>query len=103
VAAFSAFSKSDLDIYPAPHHADVVNEGVNRWFCAGCGTALAATYDYLPNQVYVPIGVIDQANDLIPAQHSHAESTLTWLHIDDDLPRSGQSGRDALNAAQKAD
>lgn len=97
VAAFSAFTAGDLDISPAPHHAAPVTNGVDRWFCADCGTSLAATYDYLPDQIYVPLGLLDQADALAPTHHSHAGSALPWLHINDDMPRSDGSGRDALN------
>ena len=100
VSAFCAFARGALDIHPAPHHAAPVSEGVERWFCAGCGSALAAVYDYLPDQVYVPIGIIDQADQITPSLHSHMQSALGWLHIDDDLPRSDSSGRDALNASR---
>ena len=55
-----------------------------------------ATYDYLPDQTYVPLGVLDQADTLAPQLHCHADSALPWLHIDDDLPRSAASGRDTL-------
>ena len=99
VAAFSAFAVGDLDISPAPHHADPVTAGVDRWFCASCGTAMAATYNYLADHVYVPIGVLDQADDFVPTQHSHASAAISWLHINDDLPRAENSGRDALNAS----
>ncbi|MFT6022199.1 MAG: hypothetical protein ACI9PY_000308 [Ascidiaceihabitans sp.] len=104
VAAFSAFAKGDIDISPAPQHAEPVSAGVDRWFCARCGTALAATYDYLPDQVYVPIGVIDQADDFAPTQHCHAGSAMSWLHIADDLPRATDSARASLNAScEKSD
>jgi hypothetical protein len=95
-AAHCAFTPADLNITPAPHHAAAVTKGVERWFCEHCGTALAATYDYLPDQVYVPLGVIDQINEISPQFHCHAESMLPWLEIDDDLPRSSDSGRDVL-------
>jgi hypothetical protein len=68
-------------------------------FCPKCGSPLAASYDYLPGQTYVPIGVLDQADQFAPEQHSHADSALPWLHITDDLPRFSASGRGRLNAA----
>ena len=99
VAPFCDFARGDLNIDPAPHHAEPVNDGVERWFCAGCGSSLAATYDYLPDQVYVPVGIIDQAEQTAPTLHAHAQSRLGWLHITDDLPRSASSGRDTLNTS----
>ena len=74
-------------------------KGVDRWFCADCGTQLAATYDYLPGQLYVPLGILDQADELVPEGHGHTDSALPWLHIKDDLPRDGASARDRLQGA----
>ena len=98
--AFAAFARISLNLMPEPQpvsHAP----GVKRWFCAACGSALAATFDYLPGQVYVPLGVLDQAADMPPSLHCHAGSALPWLHIDDDLPRADASGRNVLSTANR--
>lgn len=99
VAAFAAFDAGDVTITPDPGPVSA-NPGVERWFCRTCGSPMAARFDYLPGQVYVPIGVLDQAADLAPQQHSHAEACLPWLHIDDDLDRNMASGRKVLQAAR---
>ncbi len=70
--------------------------GVRRWTCETCGSPLAAAFDYLAGQVYVPLGIIDQADALAPVLHSHANSALPWLHIEDDLPRSPGTARTRL-------
>jgi len=77
--------------------------GVDRWTCRVCGSPLAARFDYLPGQIYVPLGVIDQA-DRFPAQsHCYYGSRLPWLHAGDDLPKEEGSNRAALSGARKAD
>jgi hypothetical protein len=73
--------------------------GVERWTCDRCGSPLAARFDYLPGQTYVPLGVLDQAGELAPSLHCHSDSRLPWLPIDDGLPRAEGSGRANLNAA----
>jgi len=57
---------------------------------------MLARFDYLPGQFYVPIGVLDNADDLSPDMHCHAGNALPWLHIADGLPRHLSSARDAL-------
>lgn len=94
--AFAAFASGSVALTPAHPPAKPVNPGVTRWFCPDCGSQLMATYDYLPDQTYVPLGVLDQADTLAPQLHCHADSALPWLHIEDDLPRSAASGRDTL-------
>ena len=96
VAAFAAFAPHEVAFTPSKGPRRSVTPGVNRWFCQDCGTQLAATYDYLPDQVYLPLGLLDQADTLQPEGHGHTDSALPWLHIDDDLPRDGASARDRL-------
>ncbi|WP_110590736.1 GFA family protein [Tritonibacter mobilis] len=101
LAAFAAFY-DDAIATPLPaQKATCVNPGVWRWNCTDCGSPLAARFDYLPGQTYIPLGILDQAQatELAPRLHSHADSALPWLHVADDLPRAGSSARDRLNAA----
>lgn len=99
VAAFAAFAPDDVTFTPTKGPRQSVTKGVDRWFCRECGTSLAATYDYLPDQVYIPLGIIDQVDTLAPQSHAQTASALAWLHISDDLPRDGASARDRLQDA----
>ncbi|MEL7090099.1 MAG: GFA family protein [Pseudomonadota bacterium] len=71
--------------------------GVRRWTCADCASPLAAAFDYLPDQIYVPLGLFDDLDRLQPQVHCHADAAPRWLHIDDTLPRHTGSARDMLN------
>ncbi len=97
---FAAFSVEAVRVEPllAPvSHA----KGVERRFCPACGSALTATYDYLPGQVYVPIGVLENAGDLHPVMHCYSEHMLEWVRLEDGLPRETGSGTDILNKAKR--
>ena len=96
VPAFAAFAEEQLTFTPSKGPRSSATEGVSRWFCRDCGTPLAATFDYLPGQVYVPLGILDQIATLAPESHCHSDSAPAWLHIADDLPRDSASGRDRL-------
>lgn len=96
VAAFAAFSEDALTVDPPLGPPVSHAPGVDRWFCQTCGSPLAATFAYLPGQIYVPLGLLDQADALPPELHSHADKCLPWLHIDDDLPRAAASARENL-------
>ena len=97
VAAFAAFAPDQVAFSPALGPGKSFSKGVDRWFCSECGTQLCAQYDYLPGQLYLPLGLLNQAAELPPTGHSHAASALPWLNIQDDLPRDTASGRDRLN------
>lgn len=96
---FAAFNKTNLQFQP-PLDAGVSHSpGVRRWFCQSCGTPLAATYDYLPGQTYVPVGLFDQVDTLVPESQSHTASRVCWVAIDDSIPQSEGSGRETLKVA----
>ena len=99
VGAFAAFDRDALAFDPPLEAPLVKTESVERWNCPHCGSPLAATFNYLPGQVYVPLGVLDQIDDVVPEVHCHADSCASWLRIDDTLPRYGHSGRTMLRRA----
>ncbi|MGH1577258.1 GFA family protein [Planktotalea sp.] len=96
--AFAAFEEGALTFTPALSAAISINSGVDRWNCPKCGSPLAARFDYLPDQIYIPLGLLDQADALPARLHCHAEKSLAWLHISDDLPRSVGTARAELNS-----
>lgn len=71
-------------------------EDIRRWTCDACGSPLAAEFSYLEGQVYVPVGILDNAESLKPSLHAHAEHELPWLHLADGLDRVTGSARDRL-------
>ena len=95
--AFAAFLVSDIRITPdVPTVAH--GSGAERRNCPECGSPLWATFPYLPDQAYVPVGVLDIAADLPPASQSHADAALPWVCVGEDIAASKGSGRDLLNS-----
>jgi len=101
VAAFAAFDETAVTLSPDDGTEVVANPGVRRTFCTSCGSPLTGRYDYLPGQVYIAIGILDQADDLAPQLHAHEAQRLTWLHIDDGLERFASSSRSRLGERVK--
>ena len=100
-APVAAFDETVVSFSPDEGRKVVANPGVVRTFCAACGSPLTGRYAYLPGQVYIAVGVLDQAGDLAPHLHAHASRRLTWLHIDDDLERFATTSRCKLADAAK--
>ena len=98
IAAFAAFDADKVTFSPSEGKPVTVVEGATRRFCEGCGTTMSGRYDYLPGQVYIPIGVFDDPKGFAPEVHAHASAAVPWLHIDDDLPRFDHSARTQLNS-----
>ncbi len=99
VAAFAAFDAAAVSFTPNEGRSVTANPGVKRSFCPSCGSPLAGHYDYLPGQVYLALGLLDQAAALAPQLHAHEQQRLPWLHIEDGLERFATSSRDRLNKA----
>ena len=99
VAAFVAFEESAVQVSPAWPASRSFAPGVTRWSCPDCGSPLAAAFDYLPGQLYIPLGLIDQADRLPPELHAHDVCRLPWLQIADDIPRVRGSSRAILHNA----
>ncbi len=71
--------------------------GVERWNCSACGSPIAARFDYLPGQIYVPLGIFDQPDLLPPDVVAFASNALDWITLPDDLAFHDASSRDTLN------
>jgi len=97
VAAFAAFDEGTVTFTPSDGQKITANPGVTRSFCPECGSALTGRFDYLPGQVYVPVGILDQADAFPPRLHAHEENCLSWLRIEDDLPRIEGTSRNRLS------
>ncbi|WP_153768282.1 GFA family protein [Labrenzia sp. CE80] len=96
VSAFAAFDASAVTISSAALQKVTANPGVTRTFCGSCGSPIAGSYDYLPGQTYISLGLLDQIDVLSPQMHAHADARPDWLCIKDDLPRFSSSSRDKL-------
>ncbi|WP_299929438.1 GFA family protein [uncultured Pelagimonas sp.] len=95
ISAFAAMSPNTVRFTPDLHWKSSV-AGVTRANCRDCGSPLAARFDYLPDQIYIPVGLFDHPDTLPPQHHSHFGSRLDWLHLTDDLPKSDASARVTL-------
>lgn len=92
---FAAFADADVTLFPdVAEHSFA--QGVHRRVCPECGSALTARFAYLPGQTYVPVGVFDDADILMPEVQCHAGSRLGWLPELDHIPSEAGSARDTL-------
>ena len=96
--AFAAFDSDAVTLSRTVEEREH-SEGVFRRHCPNCGSALTARFSYLPGQTYVPLGIFDNAEAFAPSLHCHADRALSWLHVQDDLPREIGTAQDRLNAA----
>ncbi len=96
--AFAAFPNDCVTTEPVVELREF-GEGVWRATCPNCGSPLLARFDYLPDQTYLPIGIMSDPAPLAPEMHCHTDEKVNWLHMADDLPKHSGTGRVALNRA----
>lgn len=70
--------------------------GVERCFCAACGTPVLYRATSTPGRVYVPVAILDQI-DQAPDSHVSYEERATWLGRPESLPCHRSKGQEALS------
>ena len=58
-----------------------------RGFCRQCGSTLTMHESVLSDRVQVSLGSLDRPEDVRPDDHVWTGDQLSWLRVDDDLPR----------------
>lgn len=66
--------------------------GVERLFCATCGTPVAYRAERFPDEVHVYHGTLDHPDDLPPRGHVYTDEQLSWFEVHDALPRYATTG-----------
>lgn len=61
--------------------------GVTRSFCGQCGSSVAYEAEHSPNEIHLYIGLFDDPGQLEPADHSFYAEKVSWLQVDDQLPK----------------
>jgi len=69
--------------------------GVERCFCATCGTQVLYRAKSTPGRVYVPVAILD-AIDQAPDSHVSYEERAPWLGRPESLPCFRSKGQEAL-------
>jgi hypothetical protein len=61
--------------------------GVERTFCADCGTPLTYRHPAFADEVDVTAGSLDSPGDAPPQHHTWTSRKLAWVQIADGLPQ----------------
>lgn len=69
---------------PASTYAS--SPGVQRFFCARCGTPVAFISERFTGKMHFYAAALDDPEAFAPEGHSFIDNKLSWLHLADDLP-----------------
>ena len=84
VGAATATVRFEGEVKPAVYRS---SPQVQRHFCPRCGSPIAYEDERLPGMIYFFLGALDAPEDFPPRHHAFESHRLSWLRIDDDLPR----------------
>jgi len=62
--------------------------GVERSFCASCGSSIGYVDEGLADEIWLTIGFMDRPERFEPQAHGYWRMKLPWIRFDDDLPRT---------------
>lgn len=65
--------------------------GVQRGFCAQCGTQLYYQFDGWPDETHLYAATLDDPTQFHPTAHFHFAERVPWLTVTDDLPKYAAS------------
>jgi len=63
------------------------SNALERGFCSNCGSTISNRYFDDSSFLVIPVGSLDDPERVKPEFHIMTESQVSWLKIDDNLPR----------------
>ena len=88
LVAFAVFSADQVD-WPSGERARYQSSpGIFRAFCRECGASLSFEGRFGGEDlVELHISTLDDPEAFPPQEHTHYKERISWLHVDDDLPK----------------
>ncbi len=87
-AAWACFNAADISWTGDEPRSFEKNAGTQRLSCATCGSPVAYRTDKLPGEIWLALGLFDQPEAFPPARHVMYREKLSWLHLQEDLPKT---------------
>lgn len=81
MSVFVAFAEVDVEVTQGAVTKFDSSPGVQRGFCARCGSTLTCEGPMRPGELHIHIGSFDRAADLAPAFDIFPEERLPWLRL----------------------
>ena len=81
VAAYAGFEAAKVRFTHGALTCFASSPGVQRGFCARCGSTLTYEGDRWPNELHLHLGAFDDPSTFTPTGQAFAEEKLPWLHL----------------------
>ena len=83
---FVSFGNAEVTVTEGSIAGYSSSPGVQRGFCARCGSTLTCASDRLPDETHYYVGAFERAGELAPTGELFAGERLPWLHLQDGSP-----------------
>ena len=87
VATFVGCKKEQLAYTRGKRKFYASSPGVQRGFCADCGTPMTYEADRYPDEVHLYVSTLDNPGAYRPQVHVFFAQRVPWMDLEDDLPR----------------
>ncbi len=88
VLASVGFPKIDIAWTSNSTVSRYVNGTASRLFCSNCGSQIAQEHESRSDMTFFNTGFMDNPEAYPPTAHTFAGDQLSWLSLNDDLPRA---------------
>jgi hypothetical protein len=100
LAAFVGFHDTAVQFRGDARRLFVSSPGVERSYCAACGTPLSYRATRWPGEIHLYSPTFDDPARYPPTFHVHWAEKLPWLVITDSLPKFDGAGTQAAASGQ---
>ena len=87
VLASVAFPKSTITWTGEDSVSRFINGTATRLFCSNCGSPIAQEHESRNDLTFINTGFMENPEAYPPKYHSYSGDQLSWLRLDDELPR----------------
>ena len=87
VATFVGYNKEQLSYTRGERKFYASSPGVQRGFCADCGTPMTYESNRYSGEVHLYVSTLDNPGAHRPQAHVFFAERLPWMELEDDLPR----------------
>jgi len=87
VATFVGYKKEQLSYTRGERRFFESSPGVQRGFCADCGTPMTYEADRCPDEVHLYVSTLNNPGEFRPRVHVFFAERIPWMELVDDLPR----------------
>lgn len=82
VTAYAGYPTAMVRFTSSPPTLFASSPGVERGFCARCGSSISFSGERWPGETHLHLGCFEDAADLVPTGEAFTEERLPWVRLE---------------------